>query len=80
MGVSVEQIKKTLTQGGARLEDYFITGDLPCTWSDEGCLLALVIEDDELFLACVEYLRAIGVMEFRTNEEFERARDEGRLP
>ena len=80
MGVSAEQIEKTLTQGGTRLEDYFISGDLPCTWSDEGCLVALVIEDEELCFACMEYLRAIGAMEFRTHEEFERARDEGRLP
>ena len=75
---SVAQIVRTLTERGTKLEDYFICGGLPCTW--RGGLEALTIEDNELLLACIQYLRDIGALEYQTHEEFERAKGEGLLP
>ena len=54
-------IRRVLLAAGENLDDYVIIGgSLPGFRSDSGELMAVLIEDDALAKACVEFLRARG--------------------
>jgi hypothetical protein len=67
-------INKLLIEDGSSITDYFIVDDLiMCLSEFNGKLtpMALVIEDDDLMQACVDYLREKGIKQFDSEYEFE---------
>ena len=55
------EVIDALTESGASLDDYvLIDGDMPGFVNERDEVAALIIEDDALAAACVEFLRAHG--------------------
>ncbi len=68
-------IHRLLTEEGHSITDYFIVDDLIINLSEfNGKLtpMALVIEDDALMQACIDFLKKEGVKQFDSEDEFER--------
>ena len=66
-------IHKLLTEDGCSLTDYFIVDDLIMSLSElngETTPMALVIEDDALMQACIDYLRENGIRQFDSVDDF----------
>lgn len=70
--IPVAEIEETLFTDGNALGDFFICSDMPMCWSRLGETVhpfVIVIEEDALAAACVDYLRAHGVAEFESAAE-----------
>jgi hypothetical protein len=63
MPVSDEQIISALTEMGTDVSEYFLWSGGICHRSKDGQVLVLLIEDEELWQAAVDYLRRIGAEE-----------------
>ena len=66
-------IKEFLTQDGCSVADYYIVGGLIMYLSElDGELtpMALVIEEDDLLEACIDYLIEKGVKQFNSDTEY----------
>lgn len=59
--ISEAEVIGALTESGASLDDYvLLAGDMPGFVNERGEMAAMIIEDDALAAACVEFLRARG--------------------
>ncbi len=67
-------LHELLTEQGRSIPDYFITGGLILYSSvidGEPVPMALIIEDDDLMEACIDYLKDKGVSQLDSIKEFD---------
>ena len=74
MRYSTSYIHRFLTEEGLSITDYFICNGLIMNLSEfdgKPTPMALVIEDDALNQACIDYLREKGARQFDSMDELE---------
>lgn len=70
-----QQLIQALEQHGGSWKDFFLVGDPPAIsrWSPHGNLYGLVIEDNDLYHECIEFLRRREARHFPSPDEATRA-------
>jgi hypothetical protein len=74
MEASDAEVLEAQTSGGATVADHFLIEGFPHAVNPRGELMALLIEDEDVAEATVEYLRRLGAPEYGSFEAYQEHR------
>jgi hypothetical protein len=76
MPVSESEIIAELTFSGDSINDYFLIDNEICSTNLRGELVAMVVEEEEMYHAMVAFLLRNGAKRYRSREDYKKQRRE----